>query len=185
MRRRTNQTQPHVYVIYAIYDNDIDDRIYKISYCHAYKWPQIQRYYAKNLQRQIAVIFDYFTNKYTHLPIEYYIDEMDEKTQPVVIHKYSHEGNRKRILQAKSGDYFQKSIIGRNGKINEIKLFGMLLDGALNEPYTIDDLQQEGRTEYEKETNPDFIPWDFWNYGLKINDLPEHLQEQYKNCMQN
>ena len=61
----------------------------------------------------------------------------------------------------------------------------MLLDGALNEPYTIDDLQQEGRTEYEKETNPDFIPWDFWNYGLKINDLPEHLQEQYKNCMQN
>ena len=185
MRRRTNQTQPHVYVIYAIYDNDIDDRIYKISYCHAYKWPQIQRYYAKNLQRQIAVIFDYFTNKYTHLPIEYYIDEMDEKTQPVVIHKYSHEGNRKRILQAKSGDYFQKSIIGRNGKINEIKLFGMLLDGALNEPYTIDDLQQEGRTEYEKETNPDFIPWDFWNYGLKINDLPEHLQEQYKNCMKN
>ena len=185
MRRRTNQIQPHVYVIYAIYDNDIDDRIYKISYCHAYKWPQIQRYYAKNLQRQIAVIFDYFTNKYTHIPIEYYIDEMDEKTQPVVIHKYSHEGNRKRILQAKSGDYFQKSIIGRNGKINEIKLFGMLLDGALNEPYTIDDLQQEGRTEYEKETNPDFIPWDFWNYGLKINDLPEHLQEQYKNCMQN
>ena len=184
MRRRTNQIQPHVYVIYAIYDNDIDDRIYKISYCHAYKWPQIQRYYAKNLQRQIAVIFDYFTNKYTHIPIEYYIDEMDEKTQPVVIHKYSHEGNRKRILQAKSGDYFQKSIIGRNGKINEIKLFGMLLDGALNEPYTIDDLQQEGRTEYEKETNPDFIPWDFWNYGLKIKDLPEHLQEQYKNCMQ-
>ena len=185
MRRRTNQIQPHVYVIYAIYDNDIDDRIYKISYCHAYKWPQIQRYYAKNLQRQIAVIFDYFTNKYTHLPIEYYIDEMDEKTQPVVIHKYSHEGNRKRIKQAKSGDYFQKSIIGRNGKINEIKLFGMLLDGALNEPYTIDDLQQEGRTEYEKETNPDYIPLDFWNYGLKIKDLPEHLQEQYKNCMQN
>ena len=185
MRRRTNQIQPHVYVIYAIYDNDIDDRIYKISYCHAYKWPQVQRYYAKNLQRQIAVIFDYFTNKYTHRPIEMYIDEMDEKLQPVVIHKYSYEGNRKRILQAKSGDYFQKSIIGRNGKINEIKLFGMLLDGALNEPYTIDDLQQEGRTEYEKETNPDFIPWDFWNYGLKINDLPEHLQEQYKNCMQN
>ena len=184
MRRRTNQTQPHVYVIYAIYDNDIDDRIYKISYCHAYKWPQIQRYYANNLQRQIAVIFDYFTNKYTHLPIEYYIDEMDDKTQPVIIHRYSHEGNRKRIKQAKSGDYFIKSIFNRNGNISELKILGLLLDGALNEPYSIGDLQDEGRTEYEKETNPDYIPLDFWNYGLKIKDLPEHLQEQYKNYMQ-
>ena len=182
MRRRTKETQPNVYVIYAIYDNDIDDRIYKISYCHAYKWPQVQRYYAKNLQRQIAVIFDYFTNKYTHRPIEMYIDEMDEKLQPV-IHKYSYEGNRKRILQAKSGDYFRKSVLDRYGRISEIKLFGILLEGALNEPYTIDDLQDEGATEYEKETNPDFIPWDFWNYGYKIGDLPEHLQERYKDYM--
>ena len=185
MRRRTNQTQPHVYVIYAIFDNDIDDRIYKISYCHAYKWPQIQRYYANNLQRQIAVIFDYFTNKYTKWPIESYIDEMDEKLEPVIIHKYSHEGNRKRIKQAKSGNYFEKSLLNRNGNISMFKVMGMLLEGVLNEPYSIYDLQEEGRTVYEKETNPDYIPLDFWNYGYKLKDLPEHLQEQYKNYMQN
>ena len=62
---------------------------------------------------------------------------------------------------------------------------GMLLEGVLNEPYSIETLQDEGRTVYEKETNPDFIPFDFWNYGYKIGDLPEHLQQQYKNYMQN
>lgn len=183
MRRRTDKAQPHVYVIYAIYDNDIEGRIYRISYCHAYKWPQIQRYYVKNLQRHIAVIFEYFTNKYTHIPIEYYIDEIDEKTKPVVMHKYSYEGNRKRILQAKGGNTSHETILKHDDKINEVKFFNLLFNDAFNEPYTIKDLQEESANKYQRETNPDFIPLDFWNYGLKINDLPEPLQERYKNYM--
>ena len=31
-----------------------------------------------------------------------------------------------------------------------------------------------------KETQPDYIPFDFWNYGYKITDLPEHLQQRYE-----
>jgi len=184
MRRRTKTRQPPIYSIYAIYDNDIDDRIYKISYCYAYKLPQIQRYYANNLQRHIDIIFEYFTTKYTHLDIDTYINELDDKLQPVVIHSYSHEGNRKRILQAKNGDYFYKSIIDRHGKPSIEKFLLNCLEEVLNNSYDVETVKNEQYTVYEKETQPDYVPFDFWNYGLKINDLPEHLQQRYANYNQ-
>lgn len=180
MRRRTKKAQPPIYSIYAIYDNDIDDRIYKISYCYAYKLPQIQRYYANNQQRHIDIIFEYFTTKFTKIDIQTYINELDDKLQPVIIHSYSHEGNRKRILQAKNGDYFHKSLLDRNGKPSIEKFILECIGDVFNAPYDIETLQSEQYTVYEKETQPDYIPFDFWNYGYKITDLPEHLQQRYE-----
>lgn len=64
---------------------------------------------------------------------------------------------------------------------NDIEKFILECIGdVFNAPYDIETLQSEQYTVYEKETQPDYIPFDFWNYGYKITDLPEHLQQRYE-----
>lgn len=182
MRRRTKEKQPPIFSIYAIYDNTIDDRIYKLSYCYAYKLPQIQRYYEHNERRSIDIVFDYFSLKYTKQPIETYLQDMDEKLDPVIRHEYTKEGNRKRIKKARQDIPYldlPQSVFTRNGDISERHLLKYLFHNALNEPYTIGNLQDEYINQYAELIDPDFIPLDFWNYGLTINDLPQNLQRKY------
>lgn len=180
MNRKLKRPQTPVYAIYAIYDCRIENRIYKISYCHINQLEQIKRYYAKHLQRYITIIFDYFSLKYSKQCIETFIADFDELLQPVILHSYTKEGNRKRIQKAIAGDYFNKSVLDRNGNISLMKMFENALQQVLNEPCTIESLQEDCNGEYEQYTNKDFIPFDFWNYGLTIADLPEHLQKQYE-----
>lgn len=182
MRRRTKEPKARIFSIYAIYDSTIDDRIYKISYCHADKLPQIQRYYEHNARRSIDIVFDYFSLKYNKNPIETFLQDMDEKLDPVIRHEYTKEGNRKRIKKAQQNNPYidlPQSVFTRNGNISDLHLLKYLIHGALNEPYTIDDLQDEYKTHYAELIDPDFIPLDFWNYGLTINDLPQDLQNKY------
>lgn len=181
MRRNIKRLQPPVYSIYAIYDNDIENRIYKVSFCHLDQLPQIERYYMNNPQRNIELIFNYFSLRFTHTSIETYLQDMDEKLNPVIIHNYTKEGNRKRIKQAKQPAVYNlpASVYTRNGYISDRKLLDFLFESALNEPYTIELLQNEYQDDHGEILDPDFIPADFWNYGLTIDDLPQDLQKKY------
>ena len=184
MRRKTKKSELPIYAVYAVYDNDIDDRIYKISYCRKYKLEQIKNYYAKNDRRKIKIIFDYFSTRYTKNDISDYIDEFDEKLNPLIIHKYSHEANRKRIRASRFGISFEKSILGRDGIISFKKILENALGEIFNEHYTISDLRKEKRTVYAKETDRHYIPANFWDYGLSFTDLPERLQKELEKLPQ-
>ena len=184
MRRKTKKSELPIYAVYAIYDNGIDDRIYKVSYCRKYKLEQIKKYYAKNYKRKIEIIFDYFSTRYTKNDISDYIDEFDEKLNPLIIHKYSHEANRKRVRASRFGISFEKSIFGRDGIISFKKILEKGLEEILNENYTISDLRKEKRTVYAIETDRNYIPANFWDYGLTFADLPQRLQKKLEKLSQ-